>query len=165
MIEVYPNLHVGSQMDEAALRAQGGWFVIHACKEPYHRQALGYSGRGAPKGHPEYLVARRPGRLILNLIDADNASYVPREIIDTALEAIAENIGSRGVLVHCNQGASRSPTIALLYLAKFTPTFSGQDLGDALAGFQKLYPPYAPARGMAEFVQQNWGDFVTEGAS
>ena len=156
MIEVYPNLHVGSQMDEAALRAQDGWFVIHACKEPYHRQALGYSGRGAPRGHHEYLVAQRPGRLILNLIDADNASSVPREIIDTALLAIHENIGTRRVLVHFNQGASRS---------KFTPTFSGQGLGDALAGFQKLYPPYAPARGMAEFVQQNWGDFVTEGAS
>ena len=159
MIEVSPNLHVGSQLDEQTIRGHDGWFLIHACKEPYHRDALRYTGRGAPRGHPEYLIARRLGRLILNLIDADNASYIPREIIDAALEAIVENIGSRKVLVHCNQGQSRSPTIAFLYLAKSTPAFSGQDLGDALAQFQKLYPPYAPARGMADFVRKNWADF------
>lgn len=159
MIEVSPNLHVGSQLDEQVLRGQEGWFIIHACKVPYHRQALGYTGNGAPKGHPEYLIARRPGRLILNLIDADNVGYIRREIIDAALEAIAENIGSRKVLLHCNLGRSRSPTIAFLYLAKFTPTFAGQDLGEALAHFQKLYPLYAPARGMADFVRQNWADF------
>jgi hypothetical protein len=48
------------------------WFVVHACKEPYHRKELGYTGRAAPKEHPEYLICRRPGRLILNLIDPPN---------------------------------------------------------------------------------------------
>ena len=49
MIEVYPNLFIGSEDDEAAIRGQSGWFIIHACKEPYHRQALGYAGRVPPK--------------------------------------------------------------------------------------------------------------------
>ena len=120
MIEVYDNLFVGSQEDEAALRRQVGWYVVHACKEPYHRQALGYSGRGAPKTHPEYLIAARPGRLILNLVDVDNVSYISPEIIDAAVAAIHENIGVAKVLVHCNQGLSRSPSIALLYLANMS---------------------------------------------
>src|ERR1039457_6195845 len=127
MIEVQPNLFVGSQDDEASIRGQSGWFVVHACKEPYHRQALGYTGRGAPKTHPEYLIARRAGRLILNLVDVADINYIPAEIIDTALSDIHKNIPTNKILVHCNQGMSRSPTIAFLYLLKFSDLLNLQD--------------------------------------
>lgn len=156
MIEVAQNLFVGSEDDEARIRGQAGWFVIHACKDPYHRDALGYTTRGAPKGHPEYLIARRPGRLILNLVDVDNVSFIAPEIVDAALEAIHQNIGSQKVLVHCNKGMSRSPVIALLYLAKFTNTFQGQRHEEAVQNFRGVYPYYAPALGMAEYARQNW---------
>ena len=69
MKKVHENLYVGSTEDYQHLPTPSKWYVIHACKEPFHRQALGYSGRAAPKNHPEYLIARREGRLILNLID------------------------------------------------------------------------------------------------
>lgn len=159
MIEVFPNLHVGSELDEQQVRGVPGWFVIHACKEPYHRQALGYSGRAAAKDHPEYLIARRPGRLILNLVDVDNVDYIGSELVDAALAAIHEKIGSENVLVHCNQGASRSPTIALLYLAKHTDKFSGLTIDAALSAFRALYPHYNPARGMAEYARINWSRY------
>lgn len=42
---------------------------VYPCKEPYHRQALGYRGRSAPEGHREHLVARRGYRLILNMAE------------------------------------------------------------------------------------------------
>lgn len=157
MIEVYPKLFVGSQADEEQLRGQTGWFFIHACKDPYHRQALGYSKHGAPKDHPEYLVARREGRLILNLVDAKDVNYIPAEIIDAALEAIRDNIGRSKILLHCNLGRSRSPTIALLYLAKFTGRYSGLAIQDALHVFGKVYPPYEPVQGMADYARINWG--------
>lgn len=156
MIEVFPKLYVGSEQDEQQIRGTPGWFVIHACKEPYHRQALSYSGRAAPKDHPEYLIARRPGRLILNLVDVDNVAYIGAEIVDAALAAIHESIGNGNVLVHCNQGASRSPTIAFLYLVKHTDKFAGLSVDDALAAFRSIYPHYSPARGMADYVRINW---------
>lgn len=156
MIEVYQNLFVGSEHDEVSVRGQPGWFVIHACKEPYHRQTLGYKGQGAPKHHPEYLIARRPGRLILNLVDVADVNYIPREIIDAALAAIHQNIASSKVLVHCNLGQSRSPAIAFLYLAKFSDLFGAQDYAGALRQFQELYPPFAPAKGVADYVRLNW---------
>src|ERR1035437_3624457 len=116
MIEVLSNLFVGSQDDEVSIHGQSGWFVVHACKEPYHRQALGYSGRAAPKNHPEYLIARRDNRLVLNLVDADDPAYIPAEIMDVAVTFIHEHLSAgRRVLVHCNQGLSRSPAIAMLY--------------------------------------------------
>jgi len=116
VIEVYPNLFVGSAADyDREVRRQAGWCVVRACKEPYHRQALGYSGRAAPSSHPEYLVARRGDRLVLNFVDAPDPRYVPRKLVDAALEFVHECLaeGSR-VLVHCNQGESRAPTLALL---------------------------------------------------
>jgi hypothetical protein len=156
MIEVYEKLFVGSQDDEASVRRNPDWIVVHACKEPYHRDALGYTGQGAPKSHPEYLIARRSGRLILNLVDVADVNYISPEIIDPALDTIHQHIASNKVLVHCNQGMSRSPTIAFLYLLKFTEVLPRQNIEGDLEAFQKLYPPYAPAKGMADYVRLNW---------
>jgi hypothetical protein len=157
VIEVFPNLYVGNAADyELAVRGQVGWCVVHAYKEPYHRQALGYSGSGAPKDHPEYLVARRGEHLILNFIDAPDPRYIPRELIDAALEFIHECLaeGSR-VLVHCNQGESRAPTLALLYLVKYTIELPG-DMRGAIDEFRRRYPPYNPAGGVRGFTVANW---------
>jgi hypothetical protein len=160
MIEVHPQLFVGNEIDASVALAGDGWYIIHACKEPYHRQALGYSGRAAPKTHPEYLIARRDGRLILNLVDAPDPAYISKEIMDAAIEVIAENISHRKVLVHCNQGMSRSPTIALLYLLKHTNLLKTDNLVNVYKTFMELYPTYQPAAGVAGFVEQNWRDYV-----
>jgi hypothetical protein len=165
MIEIIPNLLVGSEADEQRLRGQAGWFFIHACKEPYHRQALGYlPGKSAPKG-PEYFCARRDGRLILNLIDAPSANFIPTEIIDTAVETIHENIAKCKILLHCNQGQSRSPSIALLYLAKHSDILPRGDMTAAIASFKTIYPYYAPARGMADYIRINWSRYAPGGTA
>lgn len=50
MTEIHKNQFVGNETDyEFRVKNQEGWSVIHACKEPYHRQALGYRGRGYRK--------------------------------------------------------------------------------------------------------------------
>lgn len=116
MIEIYKNIFVGNELDyEQTVKYRDGWAVVHACKEPYHRQALGYTGRAASKTHPEYLVARRGDRLILNLVDVDNPDWINPVIIDAAIEFI-DNALKKGeyVLVHCNQGMSRSAGIGFL---------------------------------------------------
>jgi hypothetical protein len=164
MIEVFPNLHVGSERDEQSLRGQAGWFFIHACKEPYHRQALGYTGRAAVKTHPEYLIARRNDRLILNLVDVDDPSYISPDIIDAALDAIRDNIQRSKILLHCNQGQSRSPGIALLYLLRHTDRLAPTDMAAAIAAFRAIYPPFAPARGMAEYIRLNWHRYARVGS-
>lgn len=159
MIEVAPNLFVGSQDDEAQVRGLDGWYIISAAKEPYHRAALGYTGRAAPMNQPGYLMVRQSDRLILNLVDVDDPAYIHDLIIDTALIDIYTHLDlGKKVLVHCNQGQSRAPTIALLYLRKFTHDFDGLDYAAAVEKFKTIYPPYAPARGMAEYGRQHWSD-------
>jgi hypothetical protein len=156
MIEIHPNLFVGTEYDEEAIRGRADWFVISAAKFPYHKDALSYTGREAPQNHPEYSFARRPGSLILNLVDADDAKFIGPETISAAVDAIHEHIGSLKVLVHCNQGVSRSPSIAFLYLLKFTDVFRRENFEDDLQDFLDLYPGYEPGLGMADFVRDNW---------
>ncbi len=158
MIEIHPNLFIGNEYDyESKVRNNLGWCVVHACKEPYHRQALGYIQRAAPKNHPEYLIARRGNRLILNLVDAPDPAYIPKEIIDTALAFIDDNLKSGNrILVHCNEGCSRSAGIGLLYLARFTDKVPKGSFFEAEKVYRSIYPPYSPKSGMRGFMIENW---------
>lgn len=161
MIEIVPNLFIGIEEDyEFGIKGETGWGVIQACKDPYHRRELGYTSQAAPKTHPEYLIARRKGRLILNLVDAPNPMYIPKEIIDAALDYIHENLNnSKRVLVHCNLGESRSPSIGLLYLAMYTNKVPREFL-DAEKAYQEIYPAYKPGLGMRGFMMKNWDIYV-----
>lgn len=162
-----PILYVGDQDSyEKDLRE---WFeptgndrkisVIHACKEPYHRKLLGYTGRGAPKEHPEYLLATRPGRLFLNFVDTPDKKYVRTELIESALAWMrdARNAGEP-CLVHCNEGRSRAPLLAMLFLAAIGRLPS--TLPEALIEFKKLYEPFDPSGGVAGFLEENYHTYV-----
>ena len=165
MIEVYSNLFVGDEEDyEYNVSRKSGWATVHACKEPYHRNALGYSGRGAPKGHPEYLVARRGNRLMLNMVDADNPMFFQKEMIDHTLDFIDEmNASKQNVLVHCNQGESRGPSIALLYMAARLDALPVDSLEAAEGKFRLIYPNYRPKFGIREHLRQYWQHYSADG--
>ena len=165
MIEIFPNLFIGNEADyERKVRHESGWCIVHACKEPYHRQTLGYQTKGAPTNHPEYLIARRGNRLILNLVDAPSPEYVPKDIIDAALEFIELSLQSDNkVLVHCNEGGSRSPGIGLLYLVKYTNHLPKNNFIEAENVFRSIYPAYNPKNGIRGFIMKNWGDYATMG--
>lgn len=160
MIEITKNLYVGSQEDyENDVKfSTEDWYIIHACKEPYHREALGYTGRAASRDHPDYLIARRENRLILNLVDVDNPSYISKEIIDAAIEAINLNIGNKKVLLHCNQGRSRSASIGMLYLHSIG-IITTDDFEEAEYQYSKIYPYYNPANGMKIYTKDNWDKY------
>jgi len=163
MIEIHPNLYVGHQDDyEYQVKGQDGWAVVHACKEPYHRQLLGYTTRGAPKDHPEYLFAERGDRLYLNFVDADDPAYIPKEIVDKALKFIHEKLsGEKKVLVHCNQGESRGPGIGFLYLLRHTDALPKTSLADAQAAFRQIYSAFYPSGGISGFIAAHWEEYAT----
>lgn len=135
-------------------------FVIQACKEPYHRQAVGYTGRSAPKG-PEYLMARRDNRLILNLVDAEKGLYIPKELIDATLFELETRINNEEkVFIHCNNGESRAPTIAMLFMLSRDPSINSKSAEESIKLFKaKYYPNYAPNKGIREFLDFYWSDY------
>jgi predicted protein tyrosine phosphatase len=167
MIEMHPNLFVGDEHDYVSrVVHEDRWAVVHACKEPYHRQTLGYSGRGAPKDHPEYLAARRGDRLILNMVDANDPAFFAKEMIDQALDFIDEQLAvGHKVLVHCNQGESRAPSIALLYMACRLHVLPTDSLEAAERAFVTKYPGYNPKPGIREHLRQNWQMYCTDKSS
>lgn len=63
------------------------------------------------------------------------------------------------VLVHCNQGASRSATIGLLYL-HYTRKMNTDDFEQAEALYSACYPLYNPADGMRLFAKSHWEDYA-----
>lgn len=160
MIEIYENLFIGNELDyETNVKSQTGWIVVHACKEPYHRQAVGYSGRACAKTHPEYLFALRGNRLVLNLVDVDDPNWVSPIIVDETMKFLDYGL-KKGLkaLVHCNQGMSRSAGLGLLYLAHIGQ-FHDMDFLTAETMYQKVYTPYQPAGGIRGYCMQNWDKY------
>ena len=122
---------------------------------------MGYTTRGAPKDHPEYLSAERGNRLYLNLVDANDPAYIPKEIIDRALVFIHEKLaGGKKVLVHCNQGESRGPGIGFLYLLQYTEVLPKESLDDALASFRQMYAAFYPKSGISGFIAAHWEEYA-----
>ncbi len=153
MIEVSNGLFCGAEVDYHG-QDRAGWRIVHACKEPFHRQALGYTGRGTSPSHPEYLVARRDRRLILNLIDPVDPKYVSKACVDAALSFIDEALAEgKTCLVHCNEGRSRAPTICLLSMANKRPWGI---FAEARESFRSIYPRYEPSNGMEGFARANY---------
>lgn len=73
-------------------------------------------------------------------MDVENPAYIAKEIMDEALRFIDHSLeAGRKVLVHCNQGMSRSPGIGLLYLAR-KGVLKNDLFHEALAEFETIYP-------------------------
>ena len=80
-------------------------------------------------------------------------------IMKAAMEFIEKHIPDKKILIHCNQGISRSPSIALLYLAR-NGVIRNDNLNNALDDFKIKYPPYSPGKGILMYMVRNWGTIV-----
>lgn len=151
MKEVHHKFFVGSQQDLPLAQSQG-WMIVHAAKEPWHREAVGYSpGKAAPRGD-EYYFAYRGKELALNLIDAADPKYIPDSVMDEGVKFIHTSISqNKVVFVHCNMGRSRSPGLAFYYLWKYK--ILPQNFIEAWKKFCILYPLFAPAGGIQGFLE------------
>lgn len=157
--EVHTNLFCGDINAYPPAANMDNWAVLHSCKEPFHRSFVNYTGRGAPKDDPEYLFAERGNRLALNIVDAPSSIFFDKGMVGKALDFIEQKLGERlKVLVHCNEGRSRSASLCLLYLIKHG-VIKGDTLEDCEAEFMKVYPEYMPGTGMRGFVKEHWKEY------
>lgn len=140
-------------------RERDDFAVVHACKHPCHQAAVGYSGN-LPQSHPQYLVYETERDLYLNLVDMDRPQQhqYMQPIVEATFEFIDNHLSDGRVLIHCNQGRSRSPTLALLYLAKRTDVLPSTDYQTAKQAFNQLYPKYEPAGGFESYLPRYWNE-------
>jgi hypothetical protein len=128
--------------------------VVHACKEPCHRGAVGYSTRTISSSHPNYLVLERGHHLYLNLIDPPQPLFMLPSF-EAFLKFVDREIAERPVLIHCNQGESRAPSLTLLYMAKRLNALPSDSYAAAATAFRQKYV-YNPGRGIETWLTTNW---------
>jgi len=156
MEEVIKGVYVGSDEDVTKAKSRG-YSRLAACKDgpDGHRTMLQYHTMGAPQG-PEYLFAKRQHWGAMNLIDPDDPDMIPDEVLDAGLRFIHERrqAGDK-ILIHCNHGHSRGPTMALMYLRAIGEL--PQSFTRAVHIFKTLYPSYSPNLGMRTKARERWG--------
>lgn len=156
MIEIRDGLFVGSEHD--CRIGDNQWAVVHACKSPCHQKAVGYKG-SLPKSHPNYLVLERGTDLYLNLVDPPVPLFMPESFARFLGFAKRQLDAGRDILIHCNQGESRAPSLALLILAKLTGEVSNDSYAAARSDFESLFSGYRPGQGIQQYLGEHWSDF------
>lgn len=155
MQEIHERLFVGSEGD--CFRSRSGWAVVHACKSPCHQQAVGYRG-SLPSDHPNYLVLEDQQNLFLNIIDPPIPLF-KHETFASFL-TFSEEHWNKGenLLIHCNLGESRAPTLALLFMAKRLNALPASSYPEAKQQFAVIFPSYSPGQGIQTFLIQHWNE-------
>ena len=153
MIEISERLFVGSDADCRV--GDVDWAVVHACKSPCHQRAVGYRG-SLPSSDPNYLVLSKSNDLYLNIIDPPRPLF--KLLTFTSFLEFAMRHWEQGkkVLIHCNLGESRAPTLALLFLAKCRREISAESFDTAKREFQRIFPYYQPGQGIQTYLRATW---------
>lgn len=157
MEEIIKRLYVGNDSDYERLKDHDDWSFLRVCKEGPggHRQTLGYHTLGAPKDSPNYLWIRKGNLMSLNILDLDDPEMIPELPIRKGLEFIKERLDAGDkVLSACNQGHSRGPTTAMMFLRTIGELPYGFTTSEKI--FRALYPKYSPAHGMRAFAREHW---------
>jgi hypothetical protein len=161
MQQVFERLWVAN---DRACRAGGvGWSVVHACKSPCHQRAAGYRG-SLPSSHPNYLFLREERDLYLNLIDPPRPLFMPASFVAFLEFADGEWTAGQNLLIHCNQGESRAPSLALLFLAKRRGALDDSSYATARTAFEGIFLGYKPGTGIASYFSTNWQKWSTNAA-
>jgi len=161
MINVYNNIYCGDESDANRVLRSDDWIILHCCKDPFHKQLAGYRGNLLPT-HQNYAYIIKENRMALNLVDMD--TYSPNyldfnyQMFSKAFQFLDKNSFEKKILIHCNLGESRGPSLTLLYL-KHIGFFKGLVFENAKKEFVKMYPKFNPKKNIITNVEILWGKF------
>lgn len=114
--------------------------------------------------HPDYALKRLGNEMALNLVDMDRFSptYLDfnRKMFEVAFAFLDEYREKRyKILIHCNQGESRAPTLGMLYVARLG-AYNYVGFEESVQRLRMVYPQYAPKNNIYQTVAALWQDFV-----
>jgi len=158
ILQVHKAVYIGD-LEGLVFTNKKDWAIIHASQK-FHYKLFGwdYKNNKPPKTHPCYLKYKEEHEISLNLVDGGPHLYewFGVEGFKELLDFIDHNINlNRKIFIHCDKGESRSPSIALLYLAKRVGALNKNSYLEACSEFTKIYPKYNPL-GIAEYLYINW---------
>ena len=155
MIEVHERVFIGNDLE--CRSGDSVWAVVHACKSPCHQKAVGYHG-SLQGNHPNYLVLEKGSNLYLNMIDPPKPLFMLP--LFTTFMHFASRHWDNGLclLIHCNQGESRAPSLALLFLSKHLRVICASSFDDARKDLLNSCPSYNPGLGIQSYLRQHWSE-------
>lgn len=160
-MHIFENVYCGNEFDANQVLNSNDWVILHCCKDPFHKMMVGYSGNLQPN-HPYYKYKIIGRRMALNLVDMDtfNSKYLEfnLEMFEAAFVFLDSFKNNTNILIHCNQGESRGPSLTMLYL-KHLNYFSGISFFSALEKFKILYPAYSPKQNIYQNIRLLWDRF------
>ena len=106
-----------------------------------------------------YLVLRCENDLYLNLIDAPEPLFELESFNQFLSFAADRHRRGSSILIHCNQGKSRGPSLALIFLAKHLKVIPADTYAAARRAFDLLYRSYQPGAGIQRFLLEHWAAF------
>ncbi|MCK4527981.1 dual specificity protein phosphatase family protein [candidate division WOR-3 bacterium] len=153
------NIFIGTRNDLAQTNEQD-WAFVHAT-QTIHYKIFGWNRTTSKpnKKHPNYIFYEKDNRLSLNWVDGVASLYdwSGFETFNKILDFIEKWSNQRKILIHCDQGQSRAPTLGLQYLAKRLKSIPNGSYADAKNEFIKIYPNYSPS-GIGDYVAQHWNE-------
>ncbi|MCX5632289.1 MAG: hypothetical protein NTW93_01215 [Phycisphaerae bacterium] len=153
------NLYIGAMADLDEINYQD-WAVVHATQTVHYKIFNWDRKFNKPnKNHPNYICYEKDNRFSLNWVDGEAHlfNWSGAGTFIKVLDFIDKWIQTKTVLIHCDQGQSRSPTLGLLYLAKRAKLIPCQSFELARTEFVKMYPYYSPS-GIGDYVKTKWED-------
>ena len=163
MIEVLDKIYVGNEQDYYSIAGDNDWAILHCCKNPFHLELVGYKGNLISL-HPDYSLKRVDNRMALNLVDMDkfNPTYLDfnHQMFNNAFSFLDEyRLLNKKLLIHCNQGESRGPSLGLLYISRLGK-YDFSDFNTSELMFRQIYPHYNPKQNIYQTVKSLWSKFI-----
>lgn len=155
MIQVHDNIFVG-QVGELLKLDKKEWSVLGVTNS-YHYIMHNWVRGGKYSDNPCYVIHEEEGLMSINWVDAEARFFdYQRKGVKNfirVLDFIEKQ--QKPVFIFCDQGYSRSPSVALLYLAKRLKMLPDNSFIAARRAFEKIYPDYSPS-GIADFLCEHW---------
>ncbi len=164
------NLYIGTVGDYNELFKKDygdGWCFVSAT-QTIHYELMGWdrTHNKPDKNSRDYLCsewAMETGTPLFSLNWVDGGAHLYKwskpELFIKVLDFIDKWIKTKKVLIFCDQGKSRSPTLGLLYLAKRLKGIPDYSYDEAYKLFLDIYPDYSPS-GIGEYVKEHWKEII-----
>jgi predicted protein tyrosine phosphatase len=126
-----------------------------------HQEAVGYRVV-LPHDDPHYLALEDTDNLFLNLIGPPTPLFQVDSFRHFRDFAESRYLGAhQSLLIHCNQGQLRAPSLAMLFLAKDLHVLPDDSYASAVEAFAPLaatLPRYLPGLGIQQFMAEHWSE-------
>ena len=137
------------------------WYLVNVANT-LHLKLHGWPHR-ADKTSPYYVIHETSKWISVNWVHSPNPQLfnfqnngvnIVKQVLAFIQKRHEEN---KKILVTCDQGLSRSPSIALLYLARISQTIPATTFFEAYNEFVKIYPLYQPGEGIKRIPHSSLG--------